>query len=646
MPALLRQWIDWANARTQEYLAGSPTVTDSEWDKVYFQIQEREKESGTIYPDSPTHSLSFVRVDSLKEVTHNHPMLSLAKTKEWNQFTEYFQDKGVILMPKMDGLTCSLQYENGKLVRAETRGNGIVGEDILHNVSVLSSIPLQIPYTQELIVDGEIICPIDIFDSEFAASYGANRNFASGSIRLLNSEECQKRKLKFVVWNVVKGFEEFSPQFHYRLEKAADCGLTIVPYATGLDLGAKEWLVERATELYYPIDGLVGRFDDVAYGESLGSTGHHAKAAYAFKFTDTTYFSTLVNIEWTMGRTGVLTPVAQFAPIEIDGTIVERASLHNYSIYKQLFPKAYIGQYVTVYKANMIIPQIQYASRDYSGATEPDFIEPPTVCPYCGTPLVKQESDSGVKNLICPNKECSNLIINRLDHFAGKKGLDIKGLSHATLEKLIAWGWIPSLSHLFCLHYHRQEWIQKKGFGPASVDKILAAIDNRAKSCELSAYIAAIGIPLIGSSAAKDLAKIFETWEDFRDSVASGFDFSVLEGFAGAKSDAILGFDYREADLTAPFLTIKNSIYHKKNGKISLENKVIVITGSLTLYPNRDALKKAIEECGGKVTSSISKRTNYLINNDINSTSSKNLSAKKFGVEIISEKDFCDKFLS
>lgn len=635
----IKELVAYLNYTTKMYDEGNPIISDQEWDDVYFELKKLEDTVGIILPNSPTQTINYEVVTALNKVQHNHKMLSLAKTKDWNEFLEYFGAKDVIGMVKLDGLTCSLMYQDGKLISAETRGNGLVGEDILHNARVISSIPKQIPYKEDLVVDGEIICTNSDF-KEFAEEYANSRNFASGSIRLLDSSECAKRKLTFVVWNIVSGLESEN-SFMERLTQVEDFGFTVVPWVSSFDWDAKDFLVNQATKLGYPIDGLVGRFDDIAFGMSLGETDHHSRAAYAFKFYDETYSSTLKTIEWTMGRTGILTPVAVFSPIEIEGSVVERASLHNYSIMTQLMGKPYVGQKVEVFKANMIIPQI--ADSDQADPSEErDWISIPQICPICGQNVEIVTSETGIENVVCVNPNCEGKLINRLDHFCGKKGLDIKGLSKATLEKLINWGWVNNLSDIFELKNHKDEWMRQSGFGERSVQNILNAIEA-AKSPTLDKFISSLGIPLIGNTVSKELIKHIKTYEEFRDKAQSHFNFSDFDGFAESKTLAIWNYNFSEADKIYLYLTIPEVKEETKTAN-SLDGITVVITGKLIHYKNRSALQQAIEKVGGKVVSSVSKNTNYLINNDNASTSTKNLTAKKLNVPIITEEEFISKF--
>ena len=649
--------VRYLNDCTKAYDEGNPKITDEEWDNKYFELQELEKETGLILSNSPTQSISYEVVNALNKVEHSHKMLSLEKTKSVDEVTAFVGKKDFLVMCKMDGLTCSLTYRNGELVSAETRGNGLVGEDILHNARVLPSIPHKIPYMDELVIDGEIICTYTDFE-KFSSDYKNPRNFAAGSIRLLDSKECASRNLTFVAWDVLTPMM-FDNGTEYKLSQKLNYlvpfGFTVVPYATGPALYADDTEVEMdmfieqvtcmAQGYGYPIDGAVIKFNDCAYGRSLGETTHHFKNALAYKFYDETYQTSLLDIEWTMGRTGVLTPVAVFEPIDVDGSTVERASLHNVSILNEtLHGWGYKGQKVEVFKANMIIPQIASAEEpEDMPQYEYPWFKRPDCCPVCGGE-VKYSKLNDSMNLTCVSPTCPGKLINRLDHFCGKKGLDMKGISKATLEKLIDWGWVSDFTDIFELSIHRSEWVQKPGFGAKSVEKVLNAI-NIGANCELHQFIAALGIPLIGSTASKELAKHFETWEKFVEAAEGGFAFYTLPNFGGEMHNSIVRFNYAEARLLADHYIHFNvpEVTPAPTGE-SLTGKTFVITGKLTHFKNRDEIKSKIEALGGKVTGSVSKNTNFLINNDVNSTSSKNATAKSLGIPILSESDFIQTF--
>ena len=641
-----------ANQHTLDYDLGHPTISDKAWDDLYFQIQELEEKLGIYYKHSPTQHIPFDVVNQLKKVEHNHKMLSLQKTKELDEVEKFLDNCEALIMLKLDGLTCTLTYVDGELVSAETRGNGIVGEDILHNALQIKSIPNYIPKAPaRLVIDGEIICTTKNFEM-FASDYKNPRNFAAGSIRLLDAEECSKRKLSFIAWEVIEGLDEYD-LLSERLAHVSNYGFKVVPYCLYPAWDANDdditldtmidHLKIRAEEFGYPIDGIVAKFNSVPYGKTLGETSHHFKNAIAYKFYDETYITRLLDIEWTMGRTGVLTPVAIFEPIDIDGSTVERASLHNVSMVGETFgplgPHKF--QEIEVFKANMIIPQIASASAE--GVYEENKINFPTVCPVCGGE-VKTRANADSIFMICTNPDCDGKLINRIDHFCGKKGLDIKGLSKATLEKLIDWEWIKNIPSLFALEYYRDEWVSKSGFGVKSVDKILNAIDFSRNTCELPQFICALGIPLIGSSASKELCKHFSTYQQFREAIDNNYQFFMLPNFGIEMHKAIMNFDYGEADamVQSGVITFKDSITSIQES--SLDGLTFVITGKLNHFKNRDAIKDKIESLGGKVTGSVSKNTNYLINNDKDSTSSKNKSAKTLGIPILNEEDFIEMF--
>ena len=631
----IKELVEKLNYYTKLYDEGRPEISDKEWDDIYFELQKLEKESGVYLEDSPTQRVNFQVVNKLNKVEHNHPMLSLDKTKDINEIHKFVYNNDYIAMAKMDGLTCSLRYVNGKLVSAETRGNGLVGEDILHNALQVKNIPNRINFQDELIVDGEIICTYENF-KDFEFEYKNPRNFASGSIRLLDSKESSMRKLSFVAWDCIKGLNDFT--LLGKLYKLSDFGFTIVPTRRDIVNYNIEKVIKNiqldCQKLGYPIDGVVFKYNKCSEYEAAGKTDHHFKGGLAYKFYDEEYETILRDVEWTMGRTGVLTPVALLEPINIDGSEVSRASLHNISIMDELGIK-YQDTKVMVYKANMIIPQISKAL-PYEGETA-SLINIPAVCPICGEPTIIK-GENGVRVLYCSNPSCEGKLINRLDHFFGKKGLDAKGLSKATFEKLIDWGWIENIKDVFKLKEHKKEWEKMQGFGEKSVEKILQAIED-CKSCSLDAIISAAGIPLIGKTVGKDLSKRFGSYSEFREAVESGFDFTSFGGYGWEMHKAISDFDYSELDyIVDNYLQIKENI--KEDNELKLKDLTFCVTGKVHIWKNRDSLSTFIESLGGKVTGSVSKNTNYLINNDINSTSAKNKKAQELDIPILSEEDF------
>ena len=645
----MQELVDKLNHYTKAYDEGHPEISDQEWDDLYFQLQDFENHTGLYLDDSPTQNINYQVINKLNKVEHNHPMLSLDKTKSIDDIKAFIGDKECIVMAKMDGLTCSLRYLNGKLVSAETRGNGFVGEDILHNALQVKNIPKKIKYKNELIVDGEIICTYSDF-KPFEAEYKNPRNFASGSVRLLDSKESASRNLSFVAWDVIKGFNEetdrigISNLLTCKLARLHDFGFTIVPFhdCNKIDvenfnseynrIGYVKYLVK---EEQYPIDGLVFKYNNCDEYNAAGRTDHHFKGGLAYKFYDEEYETTLQNIEWTMGRTGVLTPVAIFEPIDIDGTEVSRASLHNVSIMQELLNKPFIGQKIWVFKANQIIPQISKSGEDdeYTKA----YLDIPSICPVCCGHTELKNND-GVVTLYCANPQCEGKLINRLDHFCGKNGLDIKGLSMATLEKLIDWGWVSNFIDIYKLENYSNEWKNKAGFGEKSVERILEAIEQ-SKETTLDAVISAAGIPLIGRAVAKELCKYIDSYEDFRNKVDNNFDFTIYDGFGEIMAAQLLNYNYNEIDSVVNYaLTIKTKSKEQNNS--NLEGLIFCITGKVHTVKNRDELKEIIENHGGKVVSSMSSKVNYLINNDITSTSAKNKTAKENNIPIITEEEF------
>lgn len=629
----MQDLINRLNYLTKKYDEGNAEVSDKEWDELYFELSRIEKEKGYALPDSPTQQINYQVVNELKKVEHNHKMLSLDKTKEISEIENFLGKHDYVAMAKLDGLTCSLKYENGELVLAETRGNGLVGEDITHNAKVISSIPQKINFLDELIVDGEIIC-LDSDFEPFATDYKNSRNFTSGSVRLLDSEECAKRHLTFIVWDVIKGWS--GNFFTDRLKFANILGFQVVPWVKEDISQSIIDIRERCSTYGYPIDGLVFKFNNISYGESLGETAHHFKNAIAYKFYDEEYETKLLNIEYSMGRTGILTPVAVFEPIDDGESIIERASLHNINIMREIlgyFP--YVNEKIWVVKQNMIIPQV--VRSEARAKFDDNHIEIPKVCPICGSPTKINSS----KQLYCTNPTCEGKFINHLDHFCGKKGLDIRGLSKATLEKLVEWGWINNIIDIFSLKEHKNEWLNKPGFGEKSVSNILNAIEE-SKNCSFVSFISALGIPLIGKTVATELTKYFSSYEEFYKAIEEKYDFSQLYGFADNKTNALLNFDYSEANQLYNILniTFDNAVVAEEN--LPLKNKKYVITGSVHQFKNRAELQSFIEKLGGKVVSTVSSNVNYLINNDINSTSIKNKTAKKLNIPIITETEFME----
>lgn len=636
----IRDLIDKLNYYTKKYDEGKPEISDKEWDDMYFHLQDLENFYSIYYEDSPTQRVNFQVVNELKKVTHNHPMLSLDKTKDIKEIEKFIGNKDYICMAKLDGLTCSLRYLDGKLISAETRGNGIVGEDVLHNVLQIKNVPKKINFKDELIVDGEVLCTYEDF-KYYKDEYKNPRNFASGGIRLLNSEESAMRRLSFIAWDCIKGLNE--EVLSAKLIQLEELGFTSVPFEINLPEYTIESIVNQvknSSENILPIDGLVFKYDNCSEYEAAGRTDHHFKGGLALKFYDENYDTILRDVKWTMGRTGVLTPVAIFDPIDIDGTEVSKASLHNISVAQETLHTNFTivgweGQHIKVAKMNMIIPQITEAEEDNDGLTK-FYFDIPRICPICNK-MTERKKENNSEMLYCANSQCEGKLANRIEHLLGKKGLDAKGISKATIEKLIDWGWVTKISDMFELSSHEKEWKNISGFGEKSVDNILKSIKESCNT-NFESIISGAGIPLIGRTVAKDLSKRFNGYSDFREAIKNGFDFTQYAGFGYEMDKSIKNFDYNEIDYIVKNYLQEQKIIENTNNK--LENKVFVITGKVKEYKNREELKNIIESMGGKVTGSVSKNTNYLINNDTESTSAKNLKAKELGIPIISELEF------
>ena len=628
------------------YRDDNPTMTDKQYDDLYDELESLEKETGVIYSNSPTQNVGSEVVSELDKVKHTHPMLSLAKTKSVDDLIKVYNNKDSILSLKMDGLTICLTYDNGVLTKAETRGDGHIGELVTQNAKVFENIPLTISIKEYYEIEGEAVITYEDFEAinqllPADKKYKNPRNLAAGSVRQLDSGIASQRHLKFIAWKV--------PGENYSmvsgLNKAKRLGFTVVPYVylwhdQSNELDTEELcnifeqqiqeLKNIANTLGYPIDGLVLTYDDIQYGKSLGMTGHHPRHSIAYKFYDEEEVSRLRDIEWSMGKTGQLTPVAIFDPVEIEGTTVNRASLHNVSIFKNL--KFGIGDEITVYKANAIIPQIR------ENLTKSGTLEIPSICPVCGFPTeIQKDNDSEV--LICTNPCCKTKLIKRLTHFVSRKCMNIDGLSEETLTKFVEWGWVKNIFDIYNLPIHFVGLRHKEGFGERSVQKLYNAIEN-SKSVELDHFIAALSIPGIGSAQAKELAKKFKTWEAFEDAGCGNFDFSKLDSFGEVANKKIHNWFvtmYQEDHIPQLVRNLHFIGENNTNKDESLAGLTFVITGSLNHFANRDALKQELESRGAKVSGSVSAKTSYLINNNVDSTSSKNKKAMQLNIPIVNE---------
>lgn len=627
--------------RDEYYNDNCPSVSDAEYDALFDKLTKLESETGLKYSNSPTQNVGCTPVDGLRKVKHSHPMLSLDKTKSINELKEFIGDKPVCLMWKLDGLTISLHYSGGELIGAETRGDGEVGEDVLHTVKAFANIPLHVDYMGDLVVDGEAIITYNDFEkyneglSEDERAKNP-RNLAAGSVRQLNPKITKQRNVKFFAWKCVKGCDNINSQC-LRLSFLSQLGFDITKY-TGIfkvedDI---QRLKQSAIEKHIPIDGLVAMYDDIAYGETLGMTGHHPKHSLAFKFTDTEYETVLRNIEWDVSRTGLVNPTAVFDPVVIDGCTITRATLHNISYIEVL--ELGVGDTISIIKANDIIPKV------VDNLTRSGSYKIPVLCPCCHSKLLINNAN-GSKTLRCPNENCDGKIIDKLTHFVSKKAMNIDGLSEATIKKFYEKGWLRRYCDIYHLDDYKDEIMSMDGFGEKSWNKLWDSIE-KSKNVKLSNYLVALSIPLVGVTAAKTISKYFNgDYDEFFKAVRSDFDFTKLEDFGNELNKSL--HDWGNRISVGNVILSKHLNFGKGENNTIKHNdfcadKSFVVTGKLESF-TRDGIKDFIEQHGGKVIGSVSSKCDYLINNDINSVSSKNKKAKELNIPIISEKDFLKK---
>lgn len=631
------------------YNTGQPIMSDAEFDNKLEELRQWEEETGIVLANSPTHNVGAIVLDNIKKVTHESPMLSLAKCHSAEEVEQFAKGHTLVGSVKLDGLTCRLIFKDGELVRAESRGNGTIGNIITDHVKQFLNVPLHINKEGTYIIDGEALIKTDDFEKlNKNGEYKTPRNLASGTLGGLDTSVVKNRKLRWYAWEVVEG-SKHPESFASSLMEANDLGFETVPFANlkWAELNIQEaidFFLDEAKKENLPQDGVVFKYEDVKYGKSLGSTSHHFNNGIAFKVFNESVESELINIEYTMGRTGILTPTAVFKPVEIEDTIVERASLHNISVMKEIMGRPWVGQHVGVIKSNLIIPQIRWAEQDDEYTKI--YIDIPHMCPICGQPT-KIVKDNNSEVLVCTNDNCKGKLLGKLSHAVSRDALNTDGLSEATIEKFINLGWLSSIQDIYHLSDHENEIKALDGFGKKSVDKLLASIEKSRKT-SLERFLYSLSIPLLGKSASMMIADSvdydFDTFIDEM-TIKGAEYFRHLPGVGNALISSLNTYwknhcsDILQLANEFTFETQKSIMSETTN---ELENKTFVITGSVNHYQNRDALKADIEAHGGKVVGSISSKVNYLINNDINSTSSKNKKAKSLNIPIISE----DQFLS
>lgn len=616
-------------------------MSNVEYDALYDTLNALEKETGIVLADSPTVNVGYEAVEQLPKEEHERPMLSLDKTKEREALREFIGEHPTLLSWKLDGLTIVLTYENGELIKAVTRGNGIVGEVITNNARVFKNIPLKISFKGRLVLRGEAIITYSDFEKinetigDADAKYKNPRNLCSGSVRQLNNEITAKRNVRFYAFSLVSAEGvDFRNSREVQFRWLNEQGFEVVEYrkvtAETLD-EAMDYFAEAVTTNDFPSDGLVALYDDIAYGESLGTTAKFPRNAMAFKWADEMRDTRLLEIEWSPSRTGLINPVAIFEPVELEGTTVSRASVHNISIMKEL--KLGIGDTIRVYKANMIIPQI---AKNLTGSGNAPI---PHTCPACGQEtIVKKEND--VECLFCVNPGCPAKKIKSFGLFTSRDAMNIDGLSEATLEKFIARGFIHDFGDIFEISRYKDEIVEMEGFGQKSYDNLMESLE-RAKETTLPRVIYSLGIANIGLANAKVICRHFDNNLD-RIRHASLEEVSDIDTIGPVIAGNLVAYfrdedNNRRLDHLMRFLHIQED--SPKQEQI-FEGMNFVITGSLVHFGNRSEAKELIESLGGKVTGSVTKKTNYLINNDIQSNSSKNKKARELGIPILSEEDF------
>ena len=647
---IIRSLVKELNEASYAYYAkDNPIMTDKEWDEKFDLLSKLEKKENFIMSNSPTQNVGTKVISGLKKAKHSHPMLSLNKTKDIDDLIEFSKKNPCILTCKMDGLTVLLTYENGKLSRAETRGDGLIGENIIHNARVFSNIPLTIPNKHKVEIEGEAIITYKDFNRINESNsddelYRNPRNLVSGSVRQLDSQIAKNRNIKFVAWKIPFGFVNMIDGLHY----AEDLGFEVVPYIYNpLNIDdAINYLKDCASNMSYPIDGLVMTYNNMEYGKSLGETGHHPKHSIAFKFYDEEYETMLKTIDWTIGKTGVLTPTAVFNSVMIDGTKVERASLHNVSVLKHILgDKPFIGQKIKVAKMNMIIPQVMAAEKN-ENVDKDLIINIPNKCPICGGEVsIKKDNDSEI--LCCNNKNCSGKALQKLKFFVSKEAINIDGLSESTLKRLIDIGVISKYKDIFYLKDHKKQLVNLDGFGMQSVNNLLNNIEH-SRFITLSNFINSLNIDYIGARNSKAIEKtVIEklssseqyngVWEVMKDMIIDNYNWCQIVGIGSKMSLSIKKFFEENFDDINELAEEFHFISEESNVSNDFEGLQFVVTGSLNRFESRNQLKEFIESRGGKVVSTISSKTKYLINNNIYSKSKKNVQAKELNIPIITE---------
>ena len=628
------------------YQEANEIMTNFEYDKLYDELVGLEKETGMVLSNSPTVNVGYQVVSQLPKEQHNSPMLSLDKTKEVGALADFAGDRKCLLSWKMDGLTVVLTYENGELVKAVTRGNGLVGEVITNNAKTFKNIPISIPYKGRLTLRGEAIIKYSDFEQinreieDADSKYKNPRNLCSGSVRQLNSQVTAERNVNFVAFALINADDvDFGNSIEQQYKWMESQGFQVVEYRVVTRNSmedAVKYFAGKIQTYDYPSDGLVLMFDDIEYGLSLGTTAKFPRNGIAFKWEDEQAETTLKYIEWSPSRTGLINPVAVFEPVELEGTTVSRASVHNISIMEEL--ELGSGDRIKVYKANMIIPQIS------ENLTKSGIDDLPKECPVCGH-VTEVKAENGIKTLYCPHSQCPAKHVKLFTLFVSRNGMNIDGLSEETLEKFIDAGYIKEFADIFHLDRYYEEIVATPGFGQKSYDNLMDSVE-KARTVELSALIYSLGIPNIGSANAKLICKAFNNnIEKIRN--ASVEELIEIDGIGEIMAEKFCQYFADEDNIKKLDNLLKEVNIAEPEENTTPQNMdglTFVITGSVEHFANRNELKSYIEKHGGKVTGSVSAKTNYLINNDAMSASSKNKKAKQLGVEIVTEEVFLERW--
>lgn len=626
------------------YQENKEIMSNFEYDKLYDELLELEKETDTVLADSPSVHVGYELLTSLEKEAHTSPMLSLDKTKEVGELAEWLGDQKGLLSWKLDGLTIVLTYQDGVLSKAVTRGNGEVGEVVTNNARVFVNLPKKIAYKGNLVIRGEAVIHYSDFKrmneelEDLDSRYKNPRNLCSGSVRQLNNEVTAKRNVRFYGFSVA---DVPDVDFHNSVEEkfiwAKGLGFDMVDYVTVTSdtvASEVESFSKKIESNDQPSDGLVLIYDDIAYGRSLGTTAKFPRDSIAFKWADEIAETTLEEIEWSPSRTGLINPVAIFDPVELEGSTVSRASLHNISVMEEL--ELGVGDQISVYKANMIIPQLAQNHTRSGNAPIPDS------CPACGG-KTEIEEENGIRTLVCPNQFCSAKKIKLFSHFVSRDAMNVDGLSEASLHKLMEKGLLTELYDLYTLKEHKEEIVEMEGFGEKSFSNLVDAIEQ-SKKATLPKFLYGLGIANVGLSNAKLICRHFG---DDLDAIrtAQAEDFTVIDGIGPIIGESVSQYFLLEnnrqtVDGLLEYVEIQKQ--EEPDTEKKLEGKTFVITGSLNHYENRKQLQEQIEALGGKATGSVTKKTDYLINNDRNSSSSKNKKARELEIPILTEEEFMD----